>query len=52
MKKIGIFICNYNKVDFVVRCVQAIKEQTFQDFDLFVVDNASTDDSVLQLHQN
>lgn len=52
MKKIGIFICNYNKADFVVRCVQALKDQAFQEFDLFVVDNASTDDSVLKLREN
>lgn len=46
MNEIGIFICNYNKAELVVKCVQAILEQTCQDFDLYVVDNASTDNSV------
>ncbi len=51
MKQIGIFICNYNKAEMVVKCVQAIKEQTYQDFDIYVVDNASTDQSVEMLRQ-
>ncbi len=52
MKNIGIFICNYNKADFVVRCVQSIKNQTCQDTDIYVVDNASDDDSVKKLREN
>lgn len=52
MKEVGIFICNYNKADFVVKCVQALKDQTFQDIDIYVVDNASEDDSVEKLRKN
>lgn len=51
MKEIGVFICNYNKAEMVIKCVQAIKGQTYDDLDIFVVDNASTDDSVEQLKQ-
>lgn len=51
MRKVGIFICNYNKADFVVKCVQAIKAQTYQDFDIYVVDNASEDNSVEMLQK-
>ncbi len=43
MKKVGIVICNYNKVDYVMECIQCVLESKFRDFDLFVVDNASTD---------
>lgn len=43
MKKVGIVICNYNKVDKVLECIQCILESKFQDYDLYVVDNASTD---------
>ncbi|MCD8039544.1 MAG: glycosyltransferase family 2 protein [Lachnospiraceae bacterium] len=43
MKKAGIVICNYNKTDYVLECIQCILESKFQDFDLYVVDNASTD---------
>ena len=49
MNKIGVFICNYNKAEFVVRCVKSIREQTCQELDILVVDNASTDDSVKKL---
>lgn len=45
-KQIGIVICNYNKADFVVNCIRSIMESSYQDFDLYVVDNASTDESV------
>jgi hypothetical protein len=46
MKKTAIVICNYNKADKVLECIRCILEQTFTDYDIYVVDNASTDDSV------
>ncbi len=52
MKKVGIVICNYNKADKVLDCIQSILEQTFQDYDLYVVDNASSDDSVAQIESH
>ena len=45
-KRLGIVICNYNKADMVLECIKCIFENTFTDFDLYVVDNASTDNSV------
>lgn len=49
MKPIGIVICNYNKSEFVLECIQSVLESTEQNFDIYVVDNASTDDSVEQI---
>lgn len=46
MKSIGIVICNYNKRDYVLGCIQSVIESKMQDFDIYVVDNASEDDSV------
>lgn len=46
MKSIGIVICNYNKRDYVLQCIQSVIESKNQDFDIYVVDNASEDDSV------
>lgn len=43
MKKLAVVVCNYNKVDKVLECIQCILENKFTDFDLYVVDNASTD---------
>lgn len=51
MKKVGIVICNYNKVDDVLVCIQCVLESRFQDFDLYVVDNASTDTSVQEIRR-
>jgi len=46
LKSIGIVICNYNKRDYVLQCIQSVIESKMQDFDVYVVDNASEDDSV------
>lgn len=49
MKKVGIVICNYNKKDKVLLCIQSLLEQRFTDFDLYVVDNASTDGALEEI---
>lgn len=46
MNPIGIVICNYNKRDFVVDCIRSVQESKVQNFDIYMVDNASVDDSV------
>lgn len=45
MKPIGIVICNYNKKKFVLDCIQSVLESRGDNFDIYVVDNASTDHS-------
>ncbi len=46
-KRIGIVICNYNKKEYIVNCIQSVFASSINDFDVYVVDNASTDDSVM-----
>ncbi len=46
MNPIGIVICNYNKREFVVDCIRSVQESRVQNFDIYMVDNASEDDSV------
>lgn len=46
MKKVAICICNYNKRDMIGQCLKAVAEQKYKDFDVYVCDNHSTDDSV------
>lgn len=46
MKAIGVVICNYNKSHFVTQCIESVLESKEHNFDIYVVDNASTDDSV------
>ncbi len=45
MKSVGIVVCNYNKRDMALSCIAHILEQSYTDYELFVVDNASTDGS-------
>jgi len=37
---------NYNKQDFIAKSIQSVLSQTFQDFELLVIDDASTDMSI------
>ena len=51
MNEIGVIICNYNKAEYVVECVEKVVNQTIKDLDIFVVDNASADESVSKLQE-
>lgn len=46
----SVVIPTYNCADFLRRALKSVEQQTFQDFEVIVVDNASTDhtDQVLQ----
>ena len=46
MNQVAVVICNYNKKDFVLDCIESVLASSFKDFDLVVVDNASTDGSI------
>jgi len=50
-----VVICNYNKKNFVMDCIASVLKSTHAKFDLFVVDNASTDgsaDAVREKYEN
>ena len=51
MEKVGIVVCNYNKEDKVVICIQSILESIYTDYHIYVVDNASTDRSVERIRE-
>lgn len=42
----SVIIPNYNSKDWIKKGLQSIKEQTFTDYELIIVDDMSTDDSV------
>ncbi len=42
---ICVVICNYNKKEYVLKNIDSLKKQTIKSFDIYVVDNASTDGS-------
>ncbi|MCK4934690.1 MAG: glycosyltransferase family 2 protein [Simkaniaceae bacterium] len=46
MTKLSIILANYNHSAFLPECLDSILSQSFQDFELIVIDDASTDHSV------
>ncbi|UOF91396.1 glycosyltransferase family 2 protein [Fodinisporobacter ferrooxydans] len=54
-KEVAVIICNWNKKDYVLKCIESVKQSTFTNYDLYVVDNASTDGSaqaIRELYKN
>lgn len=45
MRRTGVVICNYNKAECVLACIESVLESKTDDFDIYAVDNASTDGS-------
>jgi len=46
MKKVTVIIPNYNGMKFIKDCLDSLKNQSMEEFDIIVVDNASTDGSI------
>ncbi|MCJ7507641.1 MAG: glycosyltransferase family 2 protein, partial [candidate division Zixibacteria bacterium] len=46
MKKVSCIVTVYNYERFLDECLSSIRAQTFQDFELIIVDDYSSDDSV------
>ncbi|MCX5806885.1 MAG: glycosyltransferase family 2 protein [Proteobacteria bacterium] len=43
---VSIIVINYNGNDITIKCLQGIQKQTFKDFEIIIVDNYSTDNSL------
>ena len=43
--KFSVLIAHYNNFEYFKQCYESLKKQTFQDFEIIVVDDCSTDDS-------
>ena len=50
--KVTIVIPNYNGKHFMEPCLASLKEQTCQDFQILVVDNASSDGSIAYMEEH
>jgi GT2 family glycosyltransferase len=48
---VSIIIVNYNSGDYLPRCLASVFAQTWQDFEVIVVDNASADGSMRHLDE-
>lgn len=52
MPNVGIVISNYNGWQDTVRCLESLDKQTYRDFEIILLDDASTNDSVQQLQKH
>lgn len=50
MPRVSICISTFNRIDDLRRCVKSVLEQTFTDWELVIVDNASRDHTVEYLY--
>ena len=46
MPKVSVIIVNYNGLHLLKECLDSLRKQTFRDFEIILVDNASSDGSV------
>ena len=52
MPNVGIVISNYNGWQDTVRCLESLQKQSYRDFEIILLDDASTNDSVQQLQKH
>ena len=45
MKKVTVLLSSYNHAEYIEECIQSILDQTFCDYEIMIVDDASTDNS-------
>lgn len=50
-KTVGIVICNYNKHEYLMKCIDSILQSSVNYYDVYVVDNHSEDNSVAIVKQ-
>jgi glycosyltransferase involved in cell wall biosynthesis len=44
--RVSVSVPMYNGADFIGECIQSVLDQTFEDFELLLVDDASDDDTI------
>lgn len=52
MPNVGIVISNYNGWQDTVQCLESLQKQTYRNFEIILLDDASTNDSVQQLQKH
>ena len=49
--KISAVVVTYNRIELLIECIEALKRQTVNNFDILVIDNASTDGTKERLNE-
>jgi glycosyltransferase involved in cell wall biosynthesis len=49
--KVSVIILTYNRVDLLQKCVKSVLDQTFLDYQILIIDDGSTDDTLLYLEK-
>jgi GT2 family glycosyltransferase len=52
MVSVTIVIANYNGRKYLKKCISSLYKQTYKDFEIILVDNASKDDSIVFVKNN
>jgi GT2 family glycosyltransferase len=51
MKTVSVIIVNYNGKGFVIDCLKTLERQDFKNFEMLIVDNASSDNSLDEIRR-
>ena len=51
MPKISVIVLNYNGLGLIACCLEALEKQSFKDFEIVIVDNASLDGSADEIRK-
>ena len=46
MHRVDIFILSFNRQDYIIESIDSLYQQTFDGYDLYVLDNCSTDSTI------
>ncbi|MDF1631541.1 glycosyltransferase family 2 protein [Mycoplana sp. MJR14] len=49
---VSVILTTYNIEDYIYRCISSLQKQSFQDFELIVVDDGSTDSTLARLERH
>lgn len=51
MPKISVIIPCYNTGDYIIRCLESLELQIYKDFDVFLIDDCSSDHTVMVIEE-
>ena len=49
--KVSVLIANYNNEQYLTECIDSIKKQTYQNVEIIIHDDASSDNSIKRINK-